>query len=196
MLFALGFLILFTLGGLSGVTLATVPVDQQVTDTYYVVAHFHYVLFGGTLFAIMAGFYYWFPKLTGRLLSEKIGKWHFWMLFFGFNITFFPMHILGLIGMTRRTYTYPNLPDWGGLNLVSTLGAFLMAAAIFVFFWNVFISLRKGALAGDNPWNAWTLEWATTSPPPSHNFDRVPPVRSRRPLWDLAHPEDPDWKRE
>lgn len=195
MLFALAFLILFTLGGLSGVTLATVPVDQQVTDTYYVVAHFHYVLFGGTMFAIMAGFYYWFPKVTGRMLSEKIGKWHFWLLFFGFNITFFPQHILGLIGMTRRTYTYPNIPEWNDLNLISSIGAFLMGAAVLVFFWNIFVSLRKGEIAGDNPWDAWTLEWATSSPPPLHNFDAIPPVRSRRPLWDLKHPEDPDWKR-
>jgi cytochrome c oxidase subunit I len=195
MLFALAFLILFTLGGLSGVTLATVPVDQQVTDTYYVVAHFHYVLFGGSMFAILAGFYYWFPKVTGRMLSERIGKWHFWLLFFGFNITFFPQHILGLIGMTRRTYTYPNIPEWNDLNLLSSIGAFLMAAAILVFFWNILVSLRKGEIAGDNPWDAWTLEWATSSPPPIHNFDAIPPVRSRRPLWDLKHPEDPDWKR-
>jgi cytochrome c oxidase subunit I len=195
MLFALAFLFLFTIGGLSGVTLATVPVDRQVTDTYYVVAHFHYVLFGGTLFAIMAGFYYWFPKVTGRLLSERTGKLHFWLQFIGFNVTFFPQHILGLIGMTRRTYTYPNIPTWNALNLLSSVGAFLIAISVLVLFWNIFVSLRKGKIAGDNPWNAWTLEWATSSPPPLEGFDMVPPVHSRRPLWDLAHPDDPDWKR-
>jgi cytochrome c oxidase subunit I len=195
MLFALAFLILFTLGGISGVSMAIVPVDREVTDTYYVVAHFHYVLFGGTLFAILAGIYYWFPKITGRLLSEKLGKWHFALLFIGFNVTFFPMHILGLIGMPRRVFTYPDRPGWGVLNLTSTAGAMLMAVAMLVFFWNLLVSLRKGEIAGDNPWNAWTLEWATSSPPPLHNFTSVPPIHSRRPLWDLQHPDDPDWKR-
>ena len=195
MLFALAFLILFTLGGISGVSMAIVPVDREVTDTYYVVAHFHYVLFGGTLFAIMAGIYYWFPKITGRLLSEKLGKWHFALLFIGFNVTFFPMHILGLIGMPRRVYTYPDRPQWGLLNLTSSAGAMLIAIAIIIFFWNVLASLRHGEIAGDNPWNAWTLEWATSSPPPLHNFTVVPPIHSRRPLWDLHHPDDPDWKR-
>jgi cytochrome c oxidase subunit I len=195
MLFALAFLILFTLGGISGVSMAIVPVDREVTDTYYVVAHFHYVLFGGTLFAIMAGIYYWFPKITGRLLSEKLGKWHFALMFIGFNITFFPMHILGLIGMPRRVYTYPDRPQWGLLNLTSSAGAMLLAIAIIIFFWNVLASLRHGETAGDNPWDAWTLEWATSSPPPIDNFTVVPPIHSRRPLWDLNHPDDPDWKR-
>ncbi|MBX3052847.1 MAG: cytochrome c oxidase subunit I [Caldilineaceae bacterium] len=194
MLFATAFIVLFTIGGITGVMFAAVPIDYQVTDTYFIVAHFHYVLFGGTFFAVMAGFYYWFPKVTGRMLSEKVGKWHFWLLFVGFNMTFFIQHILGLEGMPRRVYTYPDFPGWAWMNQLSTVGAFVIGIAIAVFLWNLWISLRKGAIAGDNPWEAWTLEWATTSPPPVQNFDRLPPVRSRRPLWDVAHPEDPDWQ--
>ena len=194
MLFATSFLIVFTIGGLSGVTLAVFPIDWQVTDTYYLVAHLHYVLFGGTVFGVFAGLYYWFPKMTGRMLSEKLGKWHFWTMLIGFNMTFFVMHFLGLMGMTRRVYTYPNLPDWGLLNMISTIGAVIMGISSLIFIWNVFVSRRNGEIAGDNPWDAWSLEWATTSPPPVHNFDRLPPIRSRRPLWDQAHPESPDWK--
>jgi len=194
--FAIAFIVLFTIGGISGVTFAVVPIDWQVTDTYYVVAHFHYVLFGGTVFALFAGIYYWFPKITGRMLSEKIGSWHFWLTLIGFNVTFFVQHILGLVGMTRRTWTYPNLPGWGTMNFISSIGAFILAFAMLIFVWNVFISLRKGEIAGDNPWDAWTLEWATTSPPPVYNFVRLPPIRSRRPLYDVNHPEDPDWKHE
>jgi cytochrome c oxidase subunit I len=196
MLFAVSFLIVFTIGGLSGVSLAVFPIDWQVTDTYYLVAHLHYVLFGGTVFGIFAGLYYWFPKMSGRMLSEKLGKWHFWSMLIGFNMTFFVMHFLGLMGMTRRVYTYPNLPDWGLLNMIATIGAVIMGISSLIFLWNIAVSLRQGEIAGDNPWDAWSLEWATTSPPPVHNFERIPPIRSRRPLWDLAHPENPDWKHE
>ncbi|MGH9396870.1 MAG: cytochrome c oxidase subunit I [Terriglobia bacterium] len=194
MLFAVGFLVMFTIGGLSGVSFAAFPIDWQVTDTYYLVAHIHYVLFGGTVFAVFAGAYYWFPKMSGRMLSEKLGKWHFWLMLVGFNMTFMVQHFLGLMGMTRRVFTYPNLPGWGLLNMISTIGAVVMGIAAAIFIWNIWISLSHGQIAGNNPWNAWTLEWATTSPPPVQNFDVVPPVRSARPLWDLAHPENPDWK--
>ncbi|HEY0604171.1 MAG TPA: cytochrome c oxidase subunit I [Herpetosiphonaceae bacterium] len=196
MLFAVGFLVVFTIGGITGVTFALVPTDWQTTDTYYVVAHFHYVLVGGTFFAVYAGVYYWYPKVVGRMLSERLGKWHFWLNFAGLNLTFFVQHLLGLMGMPRRVYTYPDLPGWGTLNLISTLGGLVSALAVLVFVINLVWSARRGQPAGDNPWQGWTLEWATTSPPPPHNFDALPPVRSRRPLWDLAHPEDPDWKRE
>ncbi|HWH68816.1 MAG TPA: cbb3-type cytochrome c oxidase subunit I, partial [Candidatus Sulfotelmatobacter sp.] len=192
MLFAIAFIVHFTLGGLSGITFTTVPVDWQTTDTYYVVAHFHYVLIGGTLFGTYAGFYYWFPKMSGRMLSERLGKWHFWLAIISFNLTFSVQHYLGFIGMPRRVYTYPNFPGWADLNLVSTIGAFLQAASVLILLYNIVWSLRRGQPAGDNPWHAWTLEWATTSPPPEHNFHSLPPVRSRRPLWDVAHPENPD----
>jgi cytochrome c oxidase subunit 1/cytochrome c oxidase subunit I+III len=192
MLFAVAFLLQFTLGGLSGITFAVVPIDWQVTDTYYVVAHFHYVLFGGSLFGVFAGLYYWFPKMTGRLLSERVGRLHFWLTVIGFNMAFFVQHFLGLMGMTRRVYTYPDLPGWGILNLISTVGAFILGFSVLVLVWNMAVSLRRGAPAGDNPWNAWTLEWAASSPPVEQNFDQLPPIQGRRPLWDLAHPERPD----
>jgi cytochrome c oxidase subunit I len=187
LLFALGFIVVFTIGGVSGVHFAMVPVDWQTTDTYYVVAHFHYVMVGGSLMALFAATYYWLPKITGRLLDERLGKWHFWSTFIGFNLTFFPMHIQGLMGMPRRVYTYPDLPWWGALNMIETIGAYILGASILLMVWNVWISQRRGAPAGDNPWDAWTLEWATTSPPPAHNFNALPPISSARPLWDVQH---------
>ncbi len=189
MLFAFGFVLMFTIGGISGVHFATVPIDLQTTDSYYVVAHFHYVLFGGSAFAIFAGAYYWFPKITGRLLNETLGKWHFWLTLIGFNLTFFPMHIVGLMGMPRRVYTYPDLPGWGLWNFIETIGTAILGISVLVFLWNMYITFRRGPDAGDNPWDAWTLEWATTSPPPGYNFVTLPPIRSARPLWDLAHPD-------
>jgi cytochrome c oxidase subunit I len=196
MMFALGFIAMFLIGGLSGVTLAVVPIDWQVNGSYYLVAHFHYVLFGGTAFAIFGAVYYWFPKMTGRMLSERAGKIHFWTMLIGFNVTFFPMHLLGIEGMPRRIYTYPAGLGWGGANLLATIGSVIMAISVLVFIANVLQSLRNGEQAGANPWEAWTLEWATSSPPPSYNFATIPTVTSRRPLWDIAHPEDPDWRHE
>jgi cytochrome c oxidase subunit 1 len=196
LLFCLGFLSMFVIGGLTGIMLATVPVDWQVTDSYFVVGHFHYVLFGGTVFAVMGGFYYWFPKMTGRMLDERLGRWHFWLFLIGFNLTFGPMHFAGVLGMPRRVYTYAPGRGWELWNQLATAGAFIQAIAFLVFFVNVFVSLRRGREAGDDPWDAWTLEWATTSPPPAYNFAVIPPVRSRRPLWDIKHPDDPDWKYE
>jgi cytochrome c oxidase subunit I len=192
MLFAVAFLLMFTIGGLSGIAFAVVPIDWQLTDSYFVVAHFHYVLFGGTALALFAGVYYWFPKITGRMLDERWGKVNFWLTFIGFNLTFMIQHVLGMLGMPRRVFTYPALPGWEAMNMISTIGAFLLAFAVLTLMINIAISLRSGKIAGDNPWDAWTLEWATTSPPPPENFTRVPPIRGRRPLWDLAHPDRTD----
>ncbi|MGP0073150.1 MAG: cytochrome c oxidase subunit I [Bryobacteraceae bacterium] len=193
MMFAVAFLLEFTVGGLSGVAFATVPVDWQLTDTYFVVAHIHYVLFGGTVFAVLAAFHYWFPKLSGRMLDEKLGRWSFWLIVLGFNTAFFVQHFLGLLGMPRRVYTYPDLPWFGALNVISTVGAAILVFGILLFCANIAMSLFFGSVAGDDPWNAWTLEWAVASPPALQNFAEIPQVRSRRPLWDRKHPEVPDW---
>ncbi|HZJ02493.1 MAG TPA: cytochrome c oxidase subunit I [Thermoleophilia bacterium] len=190
--FVLGFISLFVVGGLTGVTLATVPFDWQVTDTYYVVAHFHNVLLPGSLFGIMAGIYYWYPKVTGRLLDERLGKTQFWLFYFGFIATFFPLYIVGLLGMPRRVYTWDSGQSWDVYNLISTIGGFVIGVGVLIFAYNVLASLRKGAVAGNDPWDAWTLEWATTSPPAHENFETLPPIHSARPLWDLKHPENPD----
>ena len=196
MLFCLGFLFQFLAAGLTGIMLSVAPFDWQLTDSYFVVAHFHYVLFGGLLFSLFAGIYYWFPKATGKMLSETLGKWHFWLLVIGFHLTFDPQHFAGMLGMPRRIYTYAAGRGWETWNLVSSIGVSVQAIAILCFVWNVISSLRKGRTAGNDPWDAWTLEWATTSPPPEYNFATLPEVRSSRPLWDLKHPEDPDWKYE
>ncbi|MAW95453.1 MULTISPECIES: cytochrome c oxidase subunit I [unclassified Leeuwenhoekiella] len=195
MMFTMAFLIDFTIGGLSGASFAIVPIDWQLTDTYYVVAHIHYVFLGGTAFGIFAGIFYWFPKISGRHLSEKLGKWHLWLFVLGFNMTFLLQHVLGILGMPRRVYTYPvDLSYWEVLNLISSLGAIFMFAGIAAFLWNIYVTLKKPRQADDNPWEAWTLEWATTSPPQLQNFTSLPPVHSRRPLWDLKHPDNPDKK--
>ncbi len=183
MLFALAFIAQFVIGGITGVMTAAVPFDWQATDTYFIVAHLHYVLAGGTLFGVMAALYYWFPKMSGRMLDEALGKWSFWLLFIGFNLTFFPMHISGLLGMPRRVYTYGAWENLALPNLLSTLGTFLQAVAILVLLVNILRSRKRGAVAGDNPWRAGTLEWMTTSPPPEYNFLNAPLVKSRYPLW-------------
>jgi len=192
MLFCCAFLFQFLCAGLTGIMLSVAPFDWQLTDSYFVVAHFHFVLIGGLFFAAFGAIYYWFPKATGRMLSERLGRWHCWLFVIGFNLTFLTMHVQGLLGMPRRIYTYPADRGWEMWNLVTTLGVPLQIAATLVFVVNILVSLRRGKPAGADPWDAWTLEWATTSPPPSYNFETLPVVTSRRPLWDLKHPDDPD----
>ena len=196
MLFCIGFLFQFLIAGLTGVMLGTAPFNWQLSGSYFVVAHFHYVIVGGIVFALFGAFYYWYPKMTGRMYNETLGKWHFWLFIIGFHLTFDFMHIPGILGMPRRIYTYEPGRGWEIWNLIVTIGAFIQAVGILVFIFNLLWSLRKGEPAGNDPWDAWTLEWSTSSPPPDYDFAVTPVVRSRRPLWDLKHPEDPDWKYE
>ena len=188
LLFAVGFIAMFIIGGLSGIMHAVAPSDAQQQDTYFIVAHIHYVLFGGSIFAVFAGIYYWFPKATGRMLSERIGQWNFWLTAIGFNLTFFPMHFLGLDGMPRRQYTYQSDMGWDLWNMVSTAGSLVLGVAALVFVYNFFWSLRNGEAAGDDPWDGRTLEWSIPSPPPEYNFAIIPTVHGRDAFWEQKYP--------
>jgi cytochrome c oxidase subunit 1/cytochrome c oxidase subunit I+III len=188
MMFAVAFLIEFTIGGLSGIAFAIVPIDWQLTDTYFVVAHLHYVFIGGTIFGILSGLFYWFPKMTGKFLDEKMGKWFFWLFVIGFNGTFLVQHILGMIGMPRRVYTYPDLPWYGVLNMISTVSAFIMGIAVLYLGYIIVKSRKSGKPAPADPWDGFTLEWIADSPPSLKNFNEVPVVNSRQPLWDMKYP--------
>jgi cytochrome c oxidase subunit 1 len=196
MLFCIGFLFQFLIAGLTGIMLGAAPFNWQLSGSYFVVAHFHYVIVGGILFAVFGAFYYWFPKMSGRMYNETLAKWHFWLFLIGFHMTFDFMHIPGILGMPRRIYTYEPGRGWEFWNLIVTIGVLFQIAAILIFVGNLLWSLFKGDPASSDPWDAWTLEWSTTSPPPDYNFATIPVVKSRRPLWDLKHPEDPDWKYE
>src|SRR5271169_498388 len=196
MMFCVGFLCQFLIAGLTGIMLAAAPFDWQLGNSYFVVAHFHYVLIGGLVFTIFAALYYWYPKVTGRMWYETLGHWHFWLFLIGFRLTFDFMHIPGVLGMPRRIYTYEPGRGWEVWNMIISVGVIFQIVGILFWVVNFVWSYFKGKLAGNDPWDAWTLEWATTSPPPEYNFATIPVVRSRRPLWDLKHPEDPDWKYE
>src|ERR1700722_11662084 len=196
MLFCIGFLFQFLIAGLTGIMLSSSPFNWQLTGSYFVVAHFHYVIVGAILFTIFGAFYYWFPKMTGRMYHEGMAQAHFWLFLIGFHLTFDFMHIPGILGMPRRIYTYEPGRGWDIWNLIVTIGVFFQIAGVLAFVAGLLWSMFKGQPAGDDPWDAWTLEWSTTSPPPDYNFATIPVVESRRPLWDLKHPEDPDWKYE
>jgi cytochrome c oxidase subunit 1 len=196
MLFCIAFLFQFLIAGLTGIMLSASPFNWQLGNSYFVVAHFHYMLVGSILFAMFAAFYYWFPKMSGRMYDETLAKWHFWLFLIGFHLTFDFMHIPGILGMPRRIYTYEPGRGWEIWNLIVTIGVLFQILGVLVFVFNLLRSLVKGKVAGNDPWDAWTLEWSTSSPPPDYNFAEIPVVSSRRPLWDLKHPEDPDWKYE
>jgi cytochrome c oxidase subunit I len=196
MLFCVGFLFQFLIAGLTGIMLAAAPFNWQLSASYFVVAHFHYVIVGGILFALFGAFYYWFPKMSGRMYNESLGKLHFWLFVIGFHLTFDFMHIPGLLGMPRRIYTYEPGRGWDIWNFIVTAGVLFQGVATLIFVGNLLYSIFKGKLAGNDPWDAWTLEWSTSSPPPEYNFAKIPTVLSRRPLWDIKHPEDPDWNYE
>jgi cytochrome c oxidase subunit 1/cytochrome c oxidase subunit I+III len=193
MLFAVAFLVEFTIGGLSGIAFSIVPIDWELTDSYFVVAHLHYVFVGGSLFAVFAALFYWFPKITGHQLNERLGKWFFWLFVIGFNLTFFLQHFLGLMGMPRRVYTYQEIPWYTLLNLLSTAGAFLMGGAVLLLLYNVYKTLKEEPSENKDPWNAFTLEWYADAPPQEKNFEDVPVVGSRRPFWDLKNPHNRDY---
>ena len=196
MLFCTAFLFQFLIAGLTGIMLGSAPFNWQLSASYFVIAHFHYVIVGAILFCLFAGFYYWFPKMSGRMYDETLGKVHFWLFLIGFHLTFDFMHIPGILGMPRRVYTYEPGRGWDVWNVIVSIGVLFQAAGVLVFVWNLLWSYFRGKEAGADPWDAWTLEWSTNSPPPAYNFAVLPVVRSRRPLWDLKHPEDPDWKYE
>jgi cytochrome c oxidase subunit I len=196
MMFCIGFLFQFLIAGLTGIMLSVAPFNWHLSNSYFVVAHFHYVIVGGILFMMFAAFYYWYPKMSGKMCSEILGKWHFWLFLIGFHLTFDFMHIPGLLGMPRRIYTYEPGRGWDTWNMIVTVGVVFQALGTLVFVYNLVWSYFRGKIAGNDPWDAWTLEWSTSSPPPAYNFAMIPTVLSRRPLWDLKHPDDPDWKYE